>query len=64
VTPAASPVCKDGTVPQTIDSVFIGDYTNPADGHEYLVYTFSGTVEFIDKDTCQSAQLITGTTAP
>lgn len=64
VLPTAGPECADGTVPQMIDSVYVGEYANPSDGHTYLVYTFSGTVEFIDKDTCQSAPLMTGTTAP
>lgn len=64
VLPTAGPECKDGSVPQMIDSVYVGEYQNPSDGHTYLVYTFSGTVEFIDKDTCQSAPLMTGTTAP
>lgn len=60
---AGSPACTHGTI-QMIDSVYIGDYVNPSDEHTYLVFTFGGSLEFVNKDTCTMVQLTTVTTTP
>lgn len=57
------PQCTNNTL-QVVDSVYIGDYVNPADNRTYLVFTFGGELEFIDKDTCTQVQLSPVTAAP
>jgi len=57
------PRCTNGEI-QPIDSVYVGEYRNTTDGKTYLVFTFNGTLEFVDKDTCQSVNLVPGTTTP
>lgn len=59
----SGPHCTHGTL-QVIDSVYVGEYVNQNDGHTYLVYTFNGTLEFVDKDTCRPLELVPATTTP
>ena len=42
---------------QVFDSQYVGEYMNPADGKKYAVYTSGGMLEFVDRTTCESAQL-------
>jgi len=62
-TAASVPQCTNGEI-QPIDSVYVGEYRNTVDGKSYLVFTFNGTLEFVDKDTCQWVNLVPGTTTP
>ena len=43
---------------QVIDSIYVGEYTNPADAKTYAVYQFSGQLEFIDRATCRQVELV------
>ncbi|MEY3589309.1 MAG: hypothetical protein RJA47_1905 [Actinomycetota bacterium] len=59
---AGTPQCASGEL-QPIDSTYIGEF-DAADGRTYLVFTFNGMLEFVDKDTCQWVNLVPGTTTP
>ncbi|MFM1791503.1 MAG: hypothetical protein RLZZ526_1830 [Actinomycetota bacterium] len=62
VASARTPECANGEL-QPIDSTYIGEF-DAADGRTYLVFQFNGTLEFVDKDTCQWVNLVPGTTTP